>query len=115
MAVTSADVLRIAPELAKLSLTDADWASFIADAQLQMNASAWGTRADLGLKYMTAHLVAVANPSAGGRVVQSQSVGQVSQTFAVGAAASLGPLGMTRFGIEFARLQRLLPNRFLVP
>lgn len=114
MAVTSADVLRIAPELAALNLSSADWDSFLADATSQVNAAAWGTRADLGVKYLTAHLVALANPKAGGRLVQSQSVGGVSVTYAV-PAGEPGALGTTRFGAEYQRLLRTLPNRFLVP
>ena len=115
MAVTKADVLRIAPELASLtSYSDADWDAFIADASSQVNPTYWGARADLGVKYLTAHLIAIGNPQAGGRLVASRTVGPVSESYAT-PQMDQSSLGATRFGAEFKRLRRSLGQRFLVP
>ena len=57
MAVTAAIIKAEFPEFDELD--DAVILPKIADAVLCVNAETWGDRADLGVKYMTAHLLAI--------------------------------------------------------
>lgn len=102
---TVAQVRAIAPEFATVS--DSDVQSFLDDAALQLNVSRWAAKYDLGHKYLAAHLLGMARPelaSAAGPV-QSESVGQVSVTYAVQTSAQApSQYDATRQGREFRRL-----------
>jgi hypothetical protein len=109
MSATVAMVRARAPEFA--TVVDADVQVFLDSAALQMNASAWGARADLGQTYLAAHELAIARPDLAGAAgpVQSESVGQVSVAYAVAQpGATAGEYSGSRFGVEYMRLVRQL-------
>jgi hypothetical protein len=83
----------------------------IAEAVLEMNASAWGSLYDLGLLNLSAHKAITTSSESDGigsaGAVTSKTVGSVSVSFAAsGAAASSPCLASTSYGQEFSRLQR---------
>lgn len=108
--ITKADVLVIAPELT--SISDGTWTALIADAYSEMNAAAWGTEArrNRAAKYLVAHLatMTLAEGDSTNGAIQSESVGQVSVTYATGSGgSSAGSLEATSYGQEYLRLLRL--------
>lgn len=59
MAVTPADVKAVATEFA--AVDDGDIQPFIDQAERRTNRDAWGSRADDGVIYLTAHLMLLSN------------------------------------------------------
>lgn len=105
MAATVAQVRAIAPEFATVS--DSDVQAFLDDAALQLNASIWGAKRDLAHKYLAAHLLGTARPdlAMAAGPVQSESVGQVSRSYAVQTSAQPGSqFDATRHGREYRRM-----------
>jgi hypothetical protein len=96
MAPTPADVIGIAPELARLNTTEVQTA--IDDATLELNAEAWGARLDRGVKLLAAHLLAVTHPELSGP-------GNRAYTYETPTEVSAGAYARSRFGLEFWRLQ----------
>ena len=87
---------------------------FLADAMLQINAGAWGAKADLGTYYLAAHLLAIDNATGttGGTfgAVTSESVGQVSRSYnSGGMSGSAAEFGATKYGVNYYRLWRMVP------
>ena len=89
---------------------------FITDAEQSVNRTVWGKKADLGIIYLTAHLLAISpspdisggSGSVGG-VVTSEKVGDLSRNYSTTTApssASNAALSSTRYGLEFIRLRR---------
>lgn len=111
---TAADILRIAPEFASVPIPVIDSYSSMAD--LQLNEDTLGDRYKQAGMFLTAHLLATippsgvtgANTNAAGPVT-SQSVGEVSVSYASlsDATGVKGSLGLSRFGVMYARLIRL--------
>lgn len=109
MPASIASVRRIAPEFAVVS--DADVQAFLDDAATELSASAWGTLYDRAHALVAAHQMAVAHPQVARAAgpVASQTVGSVSQSFAVSSPGAMsGEWGATRFGVEYLRLRRML-------
>src|SRR5688500_9353808 len=103
MAIVWQDVVNIAPELSTLPL--ASQTAILADVALQMNADAWGSKLDLGSKWLAAHLATVGPRRSGvGGPVVSESVGSVSRAYAASVAAGASQLGSTSYGLEYERL-----------
>ena len=109
--ITWADVVKIAPALSVVPVPTQDL--ILAFCVLQLSADTWGTKYDMGLTYLAAHLgtLWLAAQSGGGAVaglVRSETVGQVSRTWAV--PAELDPSGsdldLTTYGQIFKRLIR---------
>lgn len=117
MAITVQDVVDEAPELAAYAQTT-DGAAYItkkiATAEGLMNRDVWGDQADYAWALLTAHLVLASRPSIGvlalaGGVLQSQSVGSASESYASGSVP-MGPHSFTRPGMLYDQLlQTLLP------
>lgn len=104
MAVTPQNIRDRYPDL--VSLADAVLNIFIADAGLQTaGAASWGAQADLAQIHLAAHLTALAYPNLAKGIVQSQSAGGVSVSYAV-APMSPEDLLRTRAGAEYLRLVR---------
>lgn len=82
------------------------------DAALQINRGAWGIKADLGTYYLAAHNLVIQDPAAAvtppNGSVQSESVGEVSRSYAVSLTVSsnLGDFAWTRYGFLYDRLKR---------
>jgi hypothetical protein len=102
MAITSAAVLTVAPELS--SLTSGQWSALITSAYLQMDAGTWGTWLDMGATYLVAHLGTLTKRAGVGAVI-SERVGDVGRTY---AELGSGVLDSTTYGAEYQRLTRLL-------
>ena len=112
--MTKADIVLIAPELSRVP--KAQFETAIRDAALQINRHVWGSKADLGHKYLAAHLVGLAHLDrlvAGS--VQSDKVGEVAATYAASGFTQADELDATRFGREFKRLRRQLGLGIAVP
>jgi hypothetical protein len=110
--ITKADVLLIAPELTGVS--DAQWAVFIADAYAQMNEGFWGTRLNLGAKYLVAHAATMGDRAGASGSIQSEKVGEVSIAYHASVAQSVANLDATSYGQEYKRLLHLGQDRFMV-
>lgn len=109
MAITSADVLLIAPELSTLSA--GQWTAIIADVEDEIDDAAWGTttRADKAKKYLAAHKGTLAKRAGAAGSVQSIAVGGVSVNYGSGAQMGTG-LDSTSYGVEYKRLCHLYFN-----
>ncbi len=111
MTVVVADVEALATELTGNSRL----ALFLAQAQRQVNYTEWGSLADDGVKYLTAHLttVAVRASASGGAIprgpLTSETVGPLSRSYAAPAASSGadGELGSTTYGQRYLALRAL--------
>lgn len=111
MAITWADVVLINADAATLA-TDRQNA-ILADVALQMSADAWGSRYDLGSKWLAAHFAAVYVATASGPAgpVIGETIGPASIQFASpGAGGSGGALETTSYGREYMRLAKLNPK-----
>lgn len=103
MAITWADVEAVAPELATVAL--ATQTAILAQVNSELSTSVWGTKIEIGRAWLAAHLGTLAGIEEGGGVVQSETVGAVSRTYAV----SSGDYSSTAYGNEFQRLLMQLP------
>lgn len=112
MSITATNVKARAPEFA--SLSDSVVEIFMDDASARIDLDMFGDLYDLGHLYLTAHLLSVAYPAlaTASGPVQSETVGQVSRTYAVSAASSSGGGYNTKWGAEYKRLTRSIPYRF---
>jgi hypothetical protein len=118
MAITWTDVEALAPALSTVS-AEAQ-ALILAQVARQVGPNKWGALVDDGQLYLAAHLgsavLSAASSGDGGSVVGpvvSESVGPVSRTFAVLAAASSSSSAFaSTWGQEYVRLRKLLPTRF---
>ena len=116
MAVTKADVVLIAPELS--AVADGVFTAYLADAELELDLAAYGERADLAKKLHVAHHMTRSGYGTGGGRgdVTSESVGQVSRSYAAPTSSSStpSPLSSTRYGQRLIALNRSLSPRVLV-
>jgi hypothetical protein len=107
VAVSRASIVARVPALVVVD-DPAAWEAAIADAQLQVSASAWGDLYELGVTYLAAHLLLGSHPEVEGPgPVQSESVGSVSRSYAV-AGSVFHNIMRTSAGREFLRLRSLL-------
>lgn len=109
--LTKANVVLIAPELA--SVGDPTWTKVIADVLLQINEAAFGVRAAIAAENLCAHAMTFAAQASGAVTgpVQSESVGDVSVSYAVSVSAAMTDLGSTKYGQEYRRQMRLNIDR----
>lgn len=108
MAITPADVYRIAPEFAGVPVDEVEQA--IADSRLQMNATAWGTRLDAGNKFFAAHLLALVYPAKIRNETSGESVGGVSRSASV--KGSYRDATNDRFEAEYRKMMSALGLSF---
>lgn len=110
MALTWADVVLVAPDLA--SLGSSAQTAILADVADQMNVAAWGSqeRADRAGAYLAAHIAVAGGytglgASAATGAVASQTAGPYSITYASssGSDGASSSLGSTRWGQEYMR------------
>ncbi len=111
MSVTWAGVVIVAPELSTIAL--GTQTAILAQVALQMDAEAWGDRLDLGATYLAAHLATrtLGGGTATSGPVVSESVGQVSRSYAAPSSIQGSALGSTSYGQEFMRLSSLNLSR----
>ncbi len=116
MAITSANVIAIAPEYAS-PFSTATIDVFIGFAQLQVVNADWGTLTDMATTYLAAHLLALSYPGGtptgasngpGGPLTQ-ESVGDVSRSFGQASPKDLyvGDVDLmsTGYGRQFLSLR----------
>lgn len=111
-AITQADVTAIAPELGGSALNNDTWTAILADVTEQVNESAFPSAAAArrAAAYLAAHLAtfSMAKGGTGGSApVQSETVGEVSRTYAISVASDVGNLQSTGYGREWLRRCRL--------
>lgn len=115
MPVTREEVTHRWPALDGVKNAD-EWATALADAAAQVDPGTWGARATLGQIHLAAHLLALGHPELrDSGLVSSESVGDVSRSYAVAPLPSGFSFDATPYGREYLRLSRQLGNRILVP
>ena len=114
MAITSTDIKDKWDEFDALST--AKITAAIAEAGRRVNTTQWGSRADDGLKYLTAHILKHEKLGDGlpaGAMI-SKSVGPVSASIQAVDLFGKSTLGATSYGRYFLELQSLVfPTRVL--
>lgn len=104
MSVSVDDVLDIAPEL---SDEDSDRVSrFIERASLQVNTDVWGDLVDMGITYLTAHMMTLANRSGTNGTLSKEKVGDLERAYSV-PSTSTG-FESTTYGAEYLRMRKTL-------
>ncbi len=78
--------------------------ALLADSLLVMNETIWGPKMDMGRKYWCAHMATVNQRRGTGGAIQSQSVGQVSRSYALSVAAGRELFSSTSYGIIYEGL-----------
>lgn len=113
MAVTQTSIVLRWPALGQIA-SPLEFDAALADAQLELGATAWGTLYDLGITHRAAHQLMVAHPEIlgpgmmGPGPISSEKAGEVSRSYAVEPVSRAGGFRATAPGREFLRLQRLL-------
>lgn len=98
------------------SLTDEFIQLYIDQAILSVNVNIWGNKSELGVAYLTAHLLACnsrAESDISGPVTQ-ESVGDLSRSYMQLADSNANEYTSTTYGCEFIRLRKSLPISPLV-
>lgn len=120
MSVTYTTLVALFPEFTTVDVDEqARITTYISNASLEVNATSWSDKRDIGVSYLAAHMLSMANRSkdSGGGVVASgalseATVGKLKVKFAVPitgqtAFPSQG-LSSTNYGIEYFRLRSTL-------
>lgn len=109
MAVTPGDLKQLFPEFT--SIPNSRLQLYLDQAARQVNTCAWGSRADDGISYLAAHLVATMGQdqsAAGQGVVTQKRVGDVSAAYGYGAKTLESAYGSTKYGRTYEQLQSLV-------
>jgi hypothetical protein len=101
------DVTATAPELSTVPV-EMQAAVLTAVAELVSDDAVWGSKLDVGRAYLAAHLATVARRRGGAGPLQSETVGPVTRSFAVVAAAT-ADYGATGYGTIFESILMTLP------
>lgn len=103
--VTVQNVTDVAPELSTQSPERIEL--FIEYARLFLCEDKFGEKAKFAVILLTAHLLTLANRGGQGGAVSSESVGDLSRSFATGDMSD-GEYGQTSYGQMFLRLRKSL-------
>lgn len=101
------DVEAVAPELSAVADATQD-AILAAVEELVSDDSVWGSKLDIGRTYLAAHLATVGRRRGGAGPLQSETVGPVTRSYAVVAAAT-ADYGATGYGTIFESILLTLP------
>jgi hypothetical protein len=84
---------------------------YIDQAVLSVNAAIWTGKTEVGIAYLTGHLMALMIPGSTGPSgpVTSEKVGDLSRNYASVTIANSNEYHQTIYGTEFLRLRRSLP------
>lgn len=107
MSVTWADVQLIAPELTTAAVPVATQSLLLTIVDLQLDDDAWGDLADVGRRYLAAHLGSLYIGGSAGGYVTSETLGPMSRSYGLPAGVT-GALSSSKYGIEYQRLIGLL-------
>ena len=122
MSVTYATFIALFPEFTTAdSGEQARITEYISNASLEVSPTSWGIKTDMGISYLAAHMLSMADRSklagvtnAASGAIQSAKVGKLEVRFAApltGAKAfPLFGLSSTNYGMEYARLRSTLSN-----
>lgn len=113
MSITWSDVTKIAPELAS-GLTADQQNAILADVALLMSADAWGSKLDMGSKYLAAHLGALAkgaSANAPAGPLTSETVGPNSRSWAAPTLSATDDYDSTAYGRRYLALVKTLGAR----
>lgn len=102
MSVSAATVKNIAPEFEDQDDSRVD--TFIGYAEMYVNTTTWGTKADYATALFTAHLMTI-SASGGSTGVTSERVGDLATSYAVNSS---NDLGTTSYGKLFLTLRKSL-------
>lgn len=111
MIVTPANIKKYFPEFKDLD--DEFIQLYIEEALIQIDERRWGVYYRLGVLYLTAHLIAMANRTSSGispgGIVSSESVGDTSVSYAVpgGITTDNYYFSQTPYGIRYLELARI--------
>jgi len=109
VAVTASDVKSL-PSGEFAAVADAVVEGFIAEAQRDISSTAWGTRYDDGVLYLSAHLLAVimgGGVGVSGPVV-SETAGPVSRSYAGPIGLAAESLATTVYGRRYLQILHTL-------
>ncbi len=108
MTVTSASIKERFPEFG--SVIDGDVVTIIAEATRRVNVAAWGSRADDGIMWLTAHLLLnlPLGSKASKGALTGKKVSKLDLRFASSATFANTVLGSTAFGREYMSLRSLV-------
>lgn len=95
----------LAPEFASYDSTALTLVA--AEAERFVNQTVWKEKADLGLVYMTAHMLKMAKEAEYIKVT-SEKVGDLSRSYDKSGAPGDTELDQTQYGKEFKRVRRTL-------
>lgn len=104
MAITWTNVSNIAPELATVPI--GMQTEILADTLLMMSPTVWGSKFDMGRKYLAAHLATLDRRRGAGGMLAGQTVGAVSRTFA--APSSSNFYSTTSYGQTYQEILKTL-------
>jgi len=108
MAITAAEVKVKFPEL--VGETDPFIELCIDESELYVIESVWSDTYDMGLYYLTAHLVAINSPNSEGilgKDLTAKAVGSVSLSFG-GPPTSNEMLSTTKWGSRYMQIRRMV-------
>ena len=110
MAVTWADVVKVAPELSELSENQRE--AVLEDVALQLSESALGSVYDLASKFLAAHfgVMVLRGVDAPGGPLSAESVDGVSRSYSPGRIKD-SDLESTSYGKRYKAVIRNLPYR----
>jgi hypothetical protein len=109
VSIAWSDVQAIAPELTDTAVPTATQALLLQIVDLQVDDDAWSDLADVGRRYLAAHLGSqYASGGGAGGYVTSESLGPMSRSYGMPSGVT-GALSTTKYGIEYQRLLGLLP------
>jgi hypothetical protein len=96
------------------SKSDAYVQLYIDQAILSVNANIWGVKSELGIAYLTAHLMTMVERGGAGKAgnMTSEKVGDLQRSYGpamVSLTVMTTEFHMTNYGAEFVRLRKSLP------
>lgn len=105
MAVDKTYIVDIASEFSTIDSGRID--RLVALATLQVPASRWGDKQELGIAYLVCHMLKV-DQQKGKGAVTAEAIGDISRSFGSTSSSDDGGFGLTSYGIEFKRLRSTL-------
>lgn len=102
MAITPDDIKKIAPEFC--SLNGSDIQTFIDDAELMVSIDCFGNVAEMAIKYLAAHMLALSKRGSIGGEITSKAVGSLSIGFS--SSSDSDGFGVTSYGRMYDKIRR---------
>lgn len=96
------------PEFA--SLSDGFIQLYIDQAVLSINTAVWLGKSELGVAYLTAHLLTLINRGGNGQAgpLTQESVGDLSRSYGQVTIPNANEYSLTVYGVEYLRLRKSL-------